>query len=627
MSKLGRRFAFVRFIKVCNVDSLISRMNEAWYGTYHLFASVSRFERKTNVEEKRKPNVPVHANVQNRTFVPNDNKKGSYASLFKHQSDVNIMEQEKKKKVVYLEQSDMSSITDEGTILLGKVRELSLIENIQVVCTKEGFHNVDVNYLGGSWVWMDFDNRKACSRFKQHEDMQFYFTKLCPLTKDFVVDDKVVWVRIEGLPIVAWSTRAFKKIAEEWGEVMYVDDEGGAVGNGRICIKTKVGCKVGGELKVMLAGSCYNVWVKELSEWVPKVNKQQEESKGDWDTSVDDNPIESQSMEDQNGVDDCNLQEEEIDSVPPVQNGLVRDDDVPLKEGIEGKDDENKEQQGINNTEMQKGDSEETTPSKPPGFEEKITGQMKDGQENSGKIQGESNEVKKCSFSENSVYNPGEAKTSSNATSLINDMSRFIEIGCALGYDMKGCQASLENLINGIQETRLSKIDMWMVKQLWGNMSFDFATSSAMGLSGGIMSIWDPLVFSCHKIASYQNVLVVHGEWLLDKFKCTIMNVYAPQDIGQKRLLWTFITDYMSDNVGNYILLGDYNAVRVEGERWGCQFSRREATDFNRFIDRARLLEVPMGGYAFTRLSLDGKKMSKLDRFFISEGPFPKKNA
>lgn len=88
MSKLGRRFAFVRFIKVCNVDSLISRMNDAWYGTYHLFVSVSRFERKTNVEEKRKPDVHVHANVQNRTFVTKDNKKGSYASLFKQQSDV-----------------------------------------------------------------------------------------------------------------------------------------------------------------------------------------------------------------------------------------------------------------------------------------------------------------------------------------------------------------------------------------------------------------------------------------------------------------------------------------------------------------------------------------------------------
>ncbi|GKB99429.1 RNA-directed DNA polymerase, eukaryota [Tanacetum coccineum] len=197
MSKLGRRFAFARFIRVCNVDSLISRMIASW------------------------------------TVVPQDNKKYSYVSLCKQQSDVKTIQKEKKKKVVYLEQSDMSSITDKGTILLGK-------------------------------VWMDFDNLNACLRFKQQKDMQFYFTKLRPLTKDFVVDDKVVWIRIDGLPILAWSVRAFRKIAEEWGEVMYMDDEGGGVGNGRICIKVKVGCKVEGELSVMVAGTCYNVWVKKI---------------------------------------------------------------------------------------------------------------------------------------------------------------------------------------------------------------------------------------------------------------------------------------------------------------------------------------------------------------------------
>ncbi|GKB99428.1 RNA-directed DNA polymerase, eukaryota [Tanacetum coccineum] len=278
-------------------------------------------------------------------------------------------------------------------------------------------------------------------------------------------------------------------------------------------------------------------------------------------------------MKDKNGVDDCNLHEKDIDSVPPVQNGLVRDDDVRLQEGVNGKDEEINEQQGINNIETQEGNSDETTPSKPPGFKEKI----KDGQETSKKMEGESNEVQKCSFSENSVSNPGDKETKSNATSLIKDMSRFIKIGCALGHDMQGDKVKrrrISNICNinkvvflGIQETRLSKIDMLMVKRLWGNMSFDFATSSALGLSGGIMSIWDPLVFSCHKISSYQNVLIVHGEWLLDRFKVTMMNVYAPQDIRQKQLLWTFISEYMSSNDGNYILLGDYNVVRDEGER------------------------------------------------------------
>nr|GFC17533.1 RNA-directed DNA polymerase, eukaryota [Tanacetum cinerariifolium] len=159
-----------------------------------------------------KTNTKDLENIATSVYVTNFPKTCEVRDLWKA---CQTMENEKKKKVVYLEQSDMSSITDEGTILLGKVRDLSLIENIQVVRAKEGFHNVDVNYLRGSWVWMDFDNRNACLRFKQREDMQLYFTELCPLTKYFMVDDKVVCIRINGLPILAWSMRAFRKIAEE----------------------------------------------------------------------------------------------------------------------------------------------------------------------------------------------------------------------------------------------------------------------------------------------------------------------------------------------------------------------------------------------------------------------------
>ncbi|GJX97128.1 RNA-directed DNA polymerase, eukaryota, partial [Tanacetum coccineum] len=76
----------------------------------------------------------------------------------------------------------------------------------------------------------------------------------------------------------------------------------------------------------------------------------------------------------------------------------------------------------------------------------------------------------------------------------------------------------------------------------------------------------------------------------------------------------------MNNNEGDYILFGDFNVVRDESEKWGCNFSKLEADDFNTFINNASMTEVPMGGYSFTRLSSNGSKMSKLDRFFITEG-------
>nr|GEZ93932.1 nucleotide-binding alpha-beta plait domain-containing protein [Tanacetum cinerariifolium] len=44
-SKAGKRFAFVRFIKVENVDRLVGNLCTLWIGHMHLYANVFRFER------------------------------------------------------------------------------------------------------------------------------------------------------------------------------------------------------------------------------------------------------------------------------------------------------------------------------------------------------------------------------------------------------------------------------------------------------------------------------------------------------------------------------------------------------------------------------------------------------
>nr|GEV98422.1 RNA-directed DNA polymerase, eukaryota, nucleotide-binding alpha-beta plait domain protein [Tanacetum cinerariifolium] len=44
-SKVGKRFAFVRFIKVTNVARLVGNLCTLWIGRMHLHANVVRFER------------------------------------------------------------------------------------------------------------------------------------------------------------------------------------------------------------------------------------------------------------------------------------------------------------------------------------------------------------------------------------------------------------------------------------------------------------------------------------------------------------------------------------------------------------------------------------------------------
>ncbi|GJT75163.1 RNA-directed DNA polymerase, eukaryota, reverse transcriptase zinc-binding domain protein [Tanacetum coccineum] len=76
----------------------------------------------------------------------------------------------------------------------------------------------------------------------------------------------------------------------------------------------------------------------------------------------------------------------------------------------------------------------------------------------------------------------------------------------------------------------------------------------------------------------------------------------------------------MDAQCGDVIIMGDFNEVRREEERRGSTFNVRGANFFNSFIANAGLEEVPLGGSPFTWSHKSGAKMSKLDRFLISEG-------
>ncbi|GJR07924.1 RNA-directed DNA polymerase, eukaryota [Tanacetum coccineum] len=70
---------------------------------------------------------------------------------------------------------------------------------------------------------------------------------------------------------------------------------------------------------------------------------------------------------------------------------------------------------------------------------------------------------------------------------------------------------------------------------------------------------------------------------------------------------------------GEVIIMGDFNEVRCKSERFGSNFNVQGANVFNSFIVNAGLEEIPLGGCSFTWCHKSATKMSKLDRFLISE--------
>ncbi|GJW32770.1 RNA-directed DNA polymerase, eukaryota [Tanacetum coccineum] len=128
----------------------------------------------------------------------------------------------------------------------------------------------------------------------------------------------------------------------------------------------------------------------------------------------------------------------------------------------------------------------------------------------------------------------------------------------------------------GLQESKSECIDASLVNSIWGSDSNEFVYGPSIRASGGTHLIWDPIVFQKELVLSGANFSGVVGRW----------------------------------------------HVRVQQERVGCFFFISEATTFNDFIAKSGLLDFQMGNHRFTRFNREGTKMSKLDRFLVSQNFF-----
>ncbi|GJT95773.1 RNA-directed DNA polymerase, eukaryota, reverse transcriptase zinc-binding domain protein [Tanacetum coccineum] len=191
--------------------------------------------------------------------------------------------------------------------------------------------------------------------------------------------------------------------------------------------------------------------------------------------------------------------------------------------------------------------------------------------------------------------------------SLIHELEKIIKVGNSLGLDKRLKRVWIKEMcfkhnvhFIGIQESKMSHLELYRLKSMWGNFNFDYACNLARGRSGGLISMWDTNMFVKEHIWCDESYIIVKGQWNNAVGDCFMINIYAPQESTAKFTLWNKLTDFMHHHNDKYILLGDWNVVRYENERFGSIFSRLEADQFNAFIDSSGFLDLHIGGRLFT---------------------------
>nr|GFC22623.1 nucleotide-binding alpha-beta plait domain-containing protein [Tanacetum cinerariifolium] len=115
--------------------------------------------------------------------------------------------------------------------LLGKVTKFSSLTNLKVVLAKEGFGNIELKYMGAH--------------------------------KEFMIEERVIWVEIKGVPCKWWSKNTFNQIASRWGNLLNAEElEEGGYHSNRLCIQTKINMAIVESFKMVYCGK--TCWVRAI---------------------------------------------------------------------------------------------------------------------------------------------------------------------------------------------------------------------------------------------------------------------------------------------------------------------------------------------------------------------------
>ncbi|MFS8003872.1 putative reverse transcriptase domain, fatty acid desaturase domain, acyl-CoA desaturase [Helianthus anomalus] len=235
---------------------------------------------------------------------------------------------------------------------------------------------------------------------------------------------------------------------------------------------------------------------------------------------------------------------------------------------------------------------------------------------------------------------PEENEAMDNSSAVDLEVEATVKLGNQLGMDLGACEGLVKNVILGkggdekarwikgikvkfglsflaLQESKSSPRSSLDLVSFWGGKNFEAEWVDPSGLSGGLISIWDPNVFSFVEAIKDPNFLIVKGKLKGSGQILNIGNVYGPQDLIQKRQLWEKLRYCIEGSEGMWILLGDFNAVRIPEEKCNARFNPRCAGLFNDFIYNCGFLEYGMKDRKFTWQSSNGKKLSKIDRLLV----------
>ncbi|KAE8652281.1 uncharacterized protein LOC105434766 [Cucumis sativus] len=154
-----------------------------------------------------------------------------------------------------------------------------------------------------------------------------------------------------------------------------------------------------------------------------------------------------------------------------------------------------------------------------------------------------------------------------------------------------------------LSETKLLNVNNKLVKSIWSSISIKYIFKQVSGRSGGILLMWDDLK---HQLINY-----VIGEFTIstnfveaDGYNWWITSVYDLVNRSRRKSFWQELMNLAQTCGSNWLLAGDFNAIRWNIETSSNNPFKYSMTKFNYLILNLGLVDPPLtnGSYTWSNL-------------------------
>ncbi|GKC52245.1 DIE2/ALG10 family protein [Tanacetum coccineum] len=105
----------------------------------------------------------------------------------------------------------------------GEVKEGWSVRNLKVELGMKA-SDIDLRYMGGLWVMIAFDSVEAKEKFLLSTGVCSWFSQLIQASSEFITDERVTMVEIEGIPLKVWNENTFIRDCIKCGNLLNVEN-------------------------------------------------------------------------------------------------------------------------------------------------------------------------------------------------------------------------------------------------------------------------------------------------------------------------------------------------------------------------------------------------------------------